>query len=100
MSVAGGVKNLGTTAGRRNIFLGLAQKEKTWKRSKKAGAGRKAGSPGSTAETRAGVIAYYFNGEKLGELPVTAAEAVERAGYKDHLQKVFKSWISIRRTAA
>ena len=50
--------------------------------------------------TRAGVIAYYFNGKKLGELPVTAAEAVERAGYKDHLQKVFKSWISIRRTAA
>ena len=48
--------------------------------------------------TRAGVIAYYFNGEKLGELPVTAAEAVERAGYKDHLQKVFKGWISIRRT--
>ena len=38
----------------------------------------------------AGVIAYYLNGEKLGELPVTAAEAVERAGYLDYLQENYE----------
>mgnify|MGYP000155197134 FL=1 len=35
------------------------------------------------------MIAYYMDGEKLGELPVVTAEAVEKAGYIDQLQKLF-----------
>lgn len=38
------------------------------------------------------MIAYYMDGEKLGELPVVTAEAVEKAGYIDQLQKLFGKW--------
>lgn len=49
---------------------------------------------------RAGMIAYYMDGEKLGELPVVTAEAVEKAGYIDQLQKLFGKWAGFRNKAA
>ena len=49
---------------------------------------------------RAGVIAYYMDGEKLGELPVVTAEAVEKAGYIDQLQKLFGKWAGFCNKAA
>ena len=99
MSVAGGVKNLVPLQAEGTFSWLSTEGEDLGKIEKKLELAEKLEAPVAPG-TRAGVIAYYFNGEKLGELPVTAAEAVERAGYKDHLQKVFKSWISIRRTAA
>ena len=99
MSVAGGVKDLVPLQAEGTFSWLSTEGEDLGKIEKKLELAEKLEAPVAPG-TRAGVIAYYFNGEKLGELPVTAAEAVERAGYKDHLQKVFKSWISIRRTAA
>lgn len=99
MSVAGGVKDLVPLQVEGTFSWLSTEGEDLGKIEKKLELAEKLEAPVALG-TRAGVIAYYFNGEKLGELPVTAAEAVERAGYKDHLQKVFKSWISIRRTAA
>lgn len=37
---------------------------------------------------------------KLGELPVVTAEAVEKAGYIDQLQKLFGKWAGFRNKAA
>ena len=99
MSVTGGVKDLVPLQAEGTFSWLSTEGEDLGKIEKKLELGEKLEAPVAPG-TRAGVIAYYFNGEKLGELPVTAAEAVERAGYRDHLQKVFKSWISIRRTAA
>lgn len=99
MSVAGGVKDLVPLQVEGTFSWLSTEGEDLGKIEKKLELAEKLEAPVALG-TRAGVIAYYFNGKKLGELPVTAAEAVERAGYKDHLQKVFKSWISIRRTAA
>lgn len=99
MSVAGGVKDLVPLQVEGTFSWLSTEGEDLGKIEKKLELAEKLEAPVALG-TRAGVIAYYFNGEKLGELPVTAAEAVERAGYRDHLQKVFKSWISIRRTAA
>ena len=99
MSVAGGVKDLVPLQAEGTFSWLSTEGEDLGKIEKKLELAEKLEAPVAPG-TRAGVIAYYFNGEKLGELPVTAAEAVERAGYRDHLQKVFKSWISIRRTAA
>ena len=48
----------------------------------------------------AGMIAYYMDGEKLGELPVVTAEAVEKAGYIDQPQKLFGKWAGFRNKAA
>lgn len=99
MSVAGGVKDLVPLQAEGTFSWLSTEGEDLGKIEKKLELAEKLEAPVAPG-TRAGVIAYYFNGEKLGELPVTAAEAVERAGYKDHLQKVFKSWISICRTAS
>lgn len=99
MSVAGGVKDLVPLQVEGTFSWLSTEGEDLGKIEKKLELAEKLEAPVALG-TRAGVIAYYFNGKKLGELPVTAAEAVERAGYRDHLQKVFKSWISIRRTAA
>ena len=99
MSVAGGVQDLVQLQAEGTFSWLSTEGEDLGKIEKKLELEEKLEAPVELG-TRAGVIAYYFNGKKLGELPVTAAEAVERAGYRDHLQKVFKSWISIRRTAA
>ena len=99
MSVAGGVKDLVPLQAEGTFSWLSTEGEDLGKIEKKLELAEKLEAPVAPG-TRAGVIAYYFNEKKLGELPVTAAEAVERAGYRDHLQKVFKSWISIRRTAA
>ena len=56
------------------------------------------GLPGETVQILDGSV--YINGEKLGELPVVTAEAVEKAGYIDQLQKLFGKWAGFRNKAA
>lgn len=99
MKVAGGVKE--------NVLL-EAEGTFTWlstegedlgKIEKKLELAEQVEAPLARGE-RAGMIAYYMDGEKLGELPVVTAEAVEKAGYIDQLQKLFGKWAGFRNKAA
>lgn len=40
-----------------------------------------------------GVLRYSLNGEILGDIPILAAENVEKAGYADYLQKLFENFL-------
>ncbi len=91
MAVAGGVKDLVPLQAEGTFSWLSTEGEDLGKIEKKLELTEKLEAPVAPG-TRVGVIAYYLNGEKLGELSVTAAEAVERAGYLDHLRKVFKIW--------
>ena len=84
---------------RGNLYLVEHRGGRSGKDREKTGTGRADGSTLSRGE-RAGMIAYYMDGEKLGELPVVTAEAVEKAGYIDQLQKLFGKWAGFRNKAA
>ena len=95
MAVAGGVKDFVPLQAEGTFTWLSTEGEDLGKIEKKLELAEYLEAPVAPGE-HAGVIAYYLNGEKLGELPVTAAEAVERAGYLDHLQKIMKKWAGIR----
>ncbi len=40
----------------------------------------------------AGVLEYWLNGEKIGQLPVLADGSVRQANYLDYLKKMTKAW--------
>lgn len=39
-----------------------------------------------------GEITYYYNGQEIGKLPITAANAVEKAGYGDYFKILVKKY--------
>lgn len=41
---------------------------------------------------RAGVLEYWLNGEKLGQIPVVTDNAVRQATWLDYLRKMTKAW--------
>lgn len=44
---------------------------------------------------KAGVLEYWLNGEKLGEISVLTQESVKAASYVDYLRKMLKSWYDL-----
>ena len=40
-----------------------------------------------------GCIRYLLNGKELGQLPILAAETVEKAGYRDYLLRAARYWL-------
>ena len=99
MKVAGGVKE-NVLLEAEGTFIWLSTEgEDLGKIEKKLELAEQMEAPLARGE-RAGMIAYYMDGEKLGELPVVTAEAVEKAGYIDQLQKLFGKWAGFRNKAA
>lgn len=45
---------------------------------------------------KAGVLEYWLNGEKLGELSVLTTGSVEAASYKDYFKKMLKAWYDMK----
>lgn len=45
--------------------------------------------------TEAGHLVYYLDGKKIGDVAVIVSEGVERAGFIDYLQKVYRNFMSI-----
>lgn len=88
-----------TAGGRGNLYLVEHRGGRSGKIEKKLELAEQMEAPLARGE-RAGMIAYYMDGEKLGELPVVTAEAVEKAGYIDQLQKLFGKWAGFRNKAA
>ena len=41
---------------------------------------------------KAGVLEYWLNGEKIGEVSVLTAGSVKAAAYTDYLKKMLKTW--------
>lgn len=64
----------------------LSQVEKTISLPETADAPVKAGEA-------AGEAVYSLNGEKIGSVPILYAADVEKAGYRDYLQKIFESFL-------
>lgn len=64
----------------------LSQVEKTISLPETADAPVKAGEA-------AGEAVYRLNGEKIGSVPILYASDVEKAGYRDYLQKIFESFL-------
>ena len=51
--------------------------------------------PPFEAGTRAGRLVYYLDGQEIGDTAVVVTEGVERAGFIDYLQKVYRNFMSI-----
>lgn len=51
--------------------------------------------PPFEAGTRAGRLVYYLDGQEIGNTAVVVTEGVERAGFIDYLQKVYRNFMSI-----
>ncbi len=45
--------------------------------------------------TKAGRLVYYLDGKEIGDVDVIVSEGVERAGFIDYLQKVYRNFMSI-----
>lgn len=43
----------------------------------------------------AGVLEYWLNGEKLGQIPVVTDGTVKKAGYLDYLKKMVQCWYGL-----
>ena len=51
--------------------------------------------PPFEAGTKAGRLVYYLDGQEIGDTAVVVTEGVERAGFIDYLQKVYRNFMSI-----
>lgn len=51
--------------------------------------------PPFEAGTRVGRLVYYLDGQEIGDTAVVVTEGVERAGFIDYLQKVYRNFMSI-----
>ena len=51
--------------------------------------------PPFEAGTKAGRLVYYLDGQEIGDTAVIVTEGVERAGFIDYLQKVYRNFMSI-----
>lgn len=52
-------------------------------------------TPPFDAGAQAGRLVYYLDGQEIGDTAVVVTEGVERAGFIDYLQKVYRNFMSI-----
>ncbi|MEQ2364420.1 D-alanyl-D-alanine carboxypeptidase family protein [Coprococcus sp. CLA-AA-H190] len=47
------------------------------------------------AGTKAGRLIYYLDDTEIGEVPVVTKEGIQKAGFSDYLEKVYRNFMSI-----
>ena len=52
-------------------------------------------SPPFEAGTKAGRLIYYLDDTEIGEVPVVTKEGIQKAGFSDYLEKVYRNFMSI-----
>ena len=52
-------------------------------------------SPPFEAGTKAGRLIYYLDDMEIGEVPVVTKEGIQKAGFSDYLEKVYRNFMSI-----
>ena len=52
-------------------------------------------SPPCEAETKAGRLIYYLDDTEIGEVPIVTKEGIQKAGFSDYLEKVYRNFMSI-----
>ena len=52
-------------------------------------------SPPFEAGTKAGRLIYYLDDTKIGEVPVVTKTGIQKAGFSDYLEKVYRNFMSI-----
>ena len=53
------------------------------------------GSPPFEAGTKAGRLIYYLDDTEIGEVPIVTKEGIQKAGFSDYLEKVYRNFMSI-----
>ena len=52
-------------------------------------------SPPFEAGTKAGRLIYYLDDTEIGEVPIVTKEGIQKAGFSDYLEKVYRNFMSI-----
>lgn len=52
-------------------------------------------SPPFEAGTKAGRLIYYLDDMEIGEVPIVTKEGIQKAGFSDYLEKVYRNFMSI-----
>ena len=52
-------------------------------------------SPPFEAGTKAGRLIYYLDDMEIGEVPIVTKEVIQKAGFSDYLEKVYRNFMSI-----
>lgn len=52
-------------------------------------------SPPFEAGTKAGRLIYYLDDTEIGEVPIVTKERIQKAGFSDYLEKVYRNFMSI-----
>lgn len=52
-------------------------------------------SPPFEAGTKAGRLIYYLDDTEIGEVPVVTKEGIQKAGFSDYLEKIYRNFMSI-----
>lgn len=52
-------------------------------------------SPPFEAGTKAGRLIYYLDDTEIGEVPIVTKEGIQKAGFSDYLEKIYRNFMSI-----
>ena len=52
-------------------------------------------SPPFEAGTKAGRLIYYLDDMEIGEVPIVTKEGIQKAGFSDYLEKIYRNFMSI-----
>lgn len=52
-------------------------------------------SPPLEAGTKAGRLIYYLDDTEIGEVPIVTKEGIQKAGFSDYLEKIYRNFMSI-----